>query len=258
MFDAGSERRLLRDLWRKWQQLQRHTSTRVIGFEHKQHDIPFLVTRSQLHDITVPSFDGCEFVDLAEMIPSHRLGYTDGRQREWRKGHILTGTNTHCIITATTTDKHRHDNTQIQELLQDNKIQAAQVEKFVADKAYNARNTFNKAHELGLIPYVPFRENTTAKMKGSIIWQQMYHEFHQNRQDFLDNYHQRSNVETVFHMIKQHFTDRLTTKTAEVRDVEAKIRFCCHNIYQIIHKIREENIDIDFTSPSCVKNKLAV
>ena len=69
-------------------------------------------------------------------------------------------------------------------------------------------------------------------------------------------YHQRSNVEAVFQMVKQHFTDKLSTETPGANDLEVKLLFVCHNILRLIHKIREEDIKLDFSS--CAKNKLAV
>jgi len=64
-------------------------------------------------------------------------------------------------------------------------------------------------------------------------------------------YHQRSNVETVFQMVKQHFSDQLMTESEQANDLELKTMFVCHNILRLIHKVREEDIEIDFSS--CAK-----
>jgi hypothetical protein len=42
----------------------------------------------------------------------------------------------------------------------------------------------------------------------------MYHEFALNRDEFLQRYHLRSNVETTFHMIKTKVGDSLRSKAS--------------------------------------------
>ncbi len=49
----------------------------------------------------------------------------------------------------------------------------------------------------------------------------MYHLYQYNQADFMRHYHQRSNVETTFSMIKGKFGERLKSKshTAQMNEV---------------------------------------
>jgi hypothetical protein len=56
----------------------------------------------------------------------------------------------------------------------------------------------------------------------------MYHFYHLNRDEFNAHYRRRSNVETVFQMIKSKFGEqvRSKTKTDQVNEVSCKV--LCH------------------------------
>lgn len=59
---------------------------------------------------------------------------------------------------------------------------------------------------------------------------------------FLATYHKRSNVETVFHMIKSKFDTHLRSKgdTAQVNDALCKV--LCHNLCVLIQSMFELEI----------------
>jgi transposase len=86
--------------------------------------------------------------------------------------------------------------------------------KIVADKAYNARVNYEKAQELGARAYIPFKDNTTGKARGSYEWKRMYQRFQSHRRDFLQKYHKRSNVESSFNVIKEKFGKNLRCKNS--------------------------------------------
>ena len=74
----------------------------------------------------------------------------------------------------------------------------------------------------------------------------MFNYFVYNREDFLEHYHNRSNVESTFNMIKAKFTDfvRSKDKTAQLNEVLLKV--LCHNIVVLIQEIHELGIEPNF------------
>jgi transposase len=68
------------------------------------------------------------------------------------------------------------------------------------------------ADAIGATAYIPFRSTATGKSRGSAVWYKMYHYFMLNREEFMEHYHQRSNVETTFMMVKAKFGDKLKSK----------------------------------------------
>ena len=75
------------------------------------------------------------------------------------------------------------------------------------------------------------------------IWRKMYNYFAYNREDFLQHYHLRSNVESTNNMIKSKFTDlvRSKDKTAQINEVLLKV--LCHNICVLISAMFELGIE---------------
>ncbi len=56
----------------------------------------------------------------------------------------------------------------------------------------------------------------------------MYHYFTYNREMFLEHYHQRSNVETAYSMMKSKFGDSLRSKSDVGRVNGALCKVLCH------------------------------
>ena len=71
----------------------------------------------------------------------------------------------------------------------------------------------------------------------------MFHMFAYHRETFLCRYHQRSNVETTFSMIKAKFGDSLRSKsdTGQINEVLCKV--ICHNLCVLIACIHEIGLE---------------
>jgi len=62
----------------------------------------------------------------------------------------------------------------------------------------------------------------------------------------MQRYHQRSNVEGTFSMLKRKFSTKLMTKNEIAQVNEALAMVLCHNICVIIREIFENRIDTNF------------
>ena len=74
----------------------------------------------------------------------------------------------------------------------------------------------------------------------------MFEFYTQHREEFLQHYHKRSNVETTFHMIKSKFGQRLRSKTLTAQINEALCKVLCHNLCVVIQSGHEPGIDTNF------------
>ncbi len=63
---------------------------------------------------------------------------------------------------------------------------------------------------------------------------------------YMDHYHKRSNVETVFHMMKSKFGDRVLSKGDLAQHNEVLCKVVAHNICVIIQATHELGIDAGF------------
>ena len=88
---------------------------------------------------------------------------------------------------------------------------------------------------------------------GGGLWAKMFHYFNFNRDDFLDHYHKRSNVESTFSMVKAKFGDSLRSKTDVAQVNEALCKLLCHNICCLIQSAFELEIAATFWGTDEVK-----
>jgi transposase len=88
-----------------------------------------------------------------------------------------------------------------------------------------------------------------------MLWKKMYHLFMYRHEEFLERYHKRSNVETVFHMAKTKFGDSLKSKTKTAQINEVLLKFLCHNICVVLAEMEELGIRGDVEKVGCVLNK---
>jgi len=169
--------------------------------------------------------------------------------RVWVKCHLMNGVKTHIVTGVKITQAYSHDSKEFGELVEKT-AQNFTINEVSADKAYSSRENIEAVANCGGTAFIPFKSNATGKQRGSNLWGKMYHYFMFNREEFLQQYHKRSNVETVFHMIKSKFGDSVRSKnhTAQVNEVLLKV--LCHNICVVIQEMHELGIKPDFCTES--------
>jgi len=120
------------------------------------------------------------------------------------------------------------------------------IKEIAADMGYSSRANYNLAESIGATAYIPFRSNATGKSRGSYVWKKMYHFFQFNREEFMEHYHKRSNVESAFKMVKMKFGDKLKSKNTVAQHNELLCKFIAHNIVVLIHEMYELGIAPQF------------
>ncbi len=156
----------------------------------------------------------------------HKYG-GEGRERVWLKAHLMVGVKTNIVTSVEITPSTHHDSPYLPQLVEATAGRFG-VKEVSADKGYIGRDNLAAIVDVGATQYIPFKSNTTGE--GPDLWRKLYHYFMFNREDFLAHYHKRSNVETVFAMIKGKFGDavRSKTETAQVNELLCKV--LCHNL----------------------------
>ena len=120
------------------------------------------------------------------------------------------------------------------------------IDEVTADLAYSSRANLQTVENVGGKAYIPFKKNATGRAGRSAIWKMMYHYFQLNRDEFMEHYHQRSNIEATNAAIKRKFGETLKSKnpTAQVNELLAKI--VAYNLTVVIHEMYENGINPDF------------
>lgn len=173
-----------------------------------------------------------------------------GKERKyerWVKLHAATGVKTNVITAAAVTDGNRNDCPELPSLLTATAARFALAE-VSADKAYLSSENLEAIEATGAVPYIPFKLNSQPDGNGA-TWKRLYHYFSLNRGDFMDRYHQRSNVESTFSALKRKFgpSVRAKNETAQTNEVLAKV--LCHNLSCLVHAIHENGVDPKFYMP---------
>jgi len=174
------------------------------------------------------------------------------RHHEWIKAHICVGTKTNVITGAVITrgnGKGTGDITQFSDLVEQTS-QNFEAQEYSADMAYNSIGNYNLIHEKGAKAYIPFKSNITATVRSGNrgkLWRKMFHYFSLNQEEFSSHYHNRSNAETAFHMIKSKLGDSVKSKNQTAQKNELLCKLVAHNIIVLIHEMHELGIEAKFS-----------
>jgi hypothetical protein len=154
------------------------------------------------------------------------------KQHTWTKVHLMCGVRTHVVTAVVIRDKDASDPVQLPNLVTMT-AENFDMKEVCADRAYASIPNYNVIAEHGAVPYIAFKSNHSGSGKGRSgrmtpggeVWKKMYHMFHYYSDEYYEHYHQRSNVESVFSMIKAKFGDvvRSKTETAMLNEVICKI-----------------------------------
>lgn len=174
--------------------------------------------------------------------------YKYGKERNyriWLKAHVIIGVKTNVVASCEITEGEAGDSPQLSNLVEQT-AKNFKVSEVSCDKAYSSRKNLELIKNVGAVPYIPFKKSVTGKHGEFNIWGKMYHYFLYKHDEFLEHYHKRSNVETVFHAIKTKFRDSLRSKDKTAQINELLLKILCYNITVIIQEISTLGIKGEF------------
>jgi transposase len=177
--------------------------------------------------------------------------------RQWVKAHAMTGSKTNIVTSVVIDAPNAADCPQFKPLLEATVANGFKVATVPADKAYLSNDNLDLVAKLGATPFVPFKSNSTPGEVGS-VWEKMYGYFTFRRQEFLQAYHVRSNVESTFSMVKAKFQDAVRSKTDVAMKNEVLCKFLCHNIVVVHQSIIEHGIEGEFWPTDRPKDVLSM
>lgn len=165
--------------------------------------------------------------------------------REWRKVHAMAGVRTHIVTAVEVSPSSANDAPFLPGLAMTTAANF-DVREISADKGYSSKANAAAIEKMGATPFIPFKVNTVEPADPDTAWARMYHLFAYRRAEFLTHYHKRSNVETVFAMIKAKFGDNLLGKTEEFQTNEVLGKVIAHNLCVLIQAFHELGVDPSF------------
>ena len=162
------------------------------------------------------------------------------RTRNWLKAHIITGVNTNIVADIIITDEHSADSPQFKKLML-NASKFFNIQEVSADLAYSSRKNLEIVDKLGGTAYIPFKKNATGRSGRSALWRKTFHYFQLHKEEFLEHYHKRSNVESTFGAIKKKFGESIKSKNRVAQENELLCKVIAYNITVLIHEMIQLN-----------------
>lgn len=167
------------------------------------------------------------------------------KEHQWVKAHLCAGVKTNVVAAVAITDANSNDSPQFGPLIRKTS-QGFTINEVSADLAYSSRLNLQTIENVGGKAYIPFKKSATGRAGGSAIWKKMFHYFQLNRDEFMEHYHKRSNIEATNAAIKRKFGETLKSKNpiAQINELLAKI--IAYNLTVVIHEMYENGINPEF------------
>jgi transposase len=169
----------------------------------------------------------------------------------WVKAHVATGVRTNIVTAVTIAHQDAGDSPLFPELV-DRTAKGFRINEVSADKAYASQRNFEAVESHGGEFFPAFKSNATGGIGGA--FEKAFHYFCFNREEYLDHYHQRSNVESTMSMVKRKFGDTVRSKNPTSQKNEVFAKFVCHNICVLISEMYTLGIQAVFAKPKGCTN----
>ena len=214
----------------------------TVGHENSIHNFlassdttPLLISLIEEASIPLGAIENGQYaIDSTGMSPcTYDRYYSFKHQgvtahRDFVKLHIMAGTSTHVISGVKITSAG--DSKQLEELLAQTRKHHT-VRELSGDKAYSSIEHHAMLEQMGIAAFIPFKDNAVLHAQPD-AWSRKLCEFLLRRDYWLPHYHRRSNVETVFSMMKTKFGGAIRARrpTSQINEVLCKClahNLCC-------------------------------
>ncbi|HKS26212.1 MAG TPA: transposase [Pyrinomonadaceae bacterium] len=164
---------------------------------------------------------------------------------DWIKLHLMCGVRTHIVTSVEISERYSHDSLYFKPLVNATAASGFNIQAVSADKAYSSRPNLRLVEKHGGKPYIAFKDNARGDSKCK-VWNRLFHYYSLHRDEYMKEYHKRSNSESTFSMIKAKFSERIRSKTATAQVNEALCKVLAHNICTLVQSMYELGIEPDF------------
>jgi len=119
------------------------------------------------------------------------------------------------------------------------------AESMQFDANFLSRENVQWLVEHGVEPYIMPKKNCSLRARGCLAYHRMLWNAVTDPQNFLWNYHMRSNVESVNSSIKRFFVKPLRRRELAGRNTEVLARIVLHNFMQLIVAHYEGRVELE-------------
>lgn len=159
------------------------------------------------------------------------------------KAHAMVGVRTNIVTSVEATPGNINDYPILPELL-GSTTRGFDVARVCADKGYSGRSNLEAIRAAGAVPFVAFKHNAKAGPPGA--WRDSFESLRSEPDEFYRRYHQRSNVETTFSMIKAKFGGFVRSKGLVAQRNEVLCKVLAHNLCVLVQAFYELGVEPRF------------
>jgi transposase len=212
--------------------------TPILGELVARSALPLRAVETQFA-VDSSGFSVCKFVKwMDEKYGVERSGH------DWVKVHVCTGVKTGVVTAVEIRDRDANDCPLLPGLVKATAASGFTVGEVSADKGYLSAENVETIASVGGTPFIAPKSNTTGGVGG--LFAAMYHYYSYRRDEFLQHYHKRSNVESVFSAVKRKFGDSVRSRNDVAMVNEVLCKFLCNNLCCVILSQIELGIDAAF------------
>lgn len=220
----------------------------IFDYLAKPELTPLLMTlvqesSSPIADIDLERAYGVDGTGFGTQVYRRWFDHKYGREMKeatWVKLHIAIGVRSKIVTAAIVTDGTMNDSPYLPKLIETT-AERFKVDEVLADKGYIGVKNLEAIERQGAKPYIPFKTNSQGE--GPEVWRKLWHLYSFHREEFLNHYHQRSNVEGVFSAIKRKFGPSVRAINFDAQVNEALLKVICHNLSVLVRAIHEMGIE---------------
>jgi transposase len=155
------------------------------------------------------------------------------KKKECLKLHLCLDTELRIILEFTVTSWNRNDSKEFDKLIEP----IGELGLVAGDKAYSSRENCELVVSKQGKPYLYFKTNARSLAKGSPGWNTSFREFKEEQEEWLEVYHLRSLIESVFASIKRRFGSFLQSKKRGMQEKELGLKVLAHQVKQaLLHR----------------------
>ena len=172
----------------------------------------------------------------------HRLAEESDRQ-QWVKLHLVVGCNTNVVARAAISPGSHHDSPYFIPLV----IETAKhfdVDMIVADMGYLSHPNYEVGPRVGADIRILFKENSLPPSGDGSEWDKVLQHYYAARENFMKEYHRRSNAESGIEATKVTRSGKIRTKGFYAQVNEALALLVAYNLRVLAREVRMKNLDL--------------
>ena len=160
------------------------------------------------------------------------------------KAVVMISNNFHIVTGFVHAHGTAHDSPLFEPVLQQTAEHFPQITDVELDAGFISRNNCDLISNAGATPYIYPKIGINMNQKGSPAWKNMLEKLIENPQKWMNDYHNRSQVECYFSSHKRRFTRPILKRITLRRGVQAFSRITITNVTMLITAYFERRIEV--------------